>query len=102
MKMLCHIQAERTQSVLCALIRESCSMEIASADVQFAYQLHLIRGELQPILVSFHFFSLRTKVVKSHSPRKIPLYHGDKIFINDHLNKTNSDLVRKARLMVKK
>ena len=92
---------EDTISAVCSIMRESCNMEIAPADIKFAYRLHSVRNELRPILESLHSFSLRTKVVKSRRLRQQLLYHGVKIFIKNHITKINSDLVRKARLMVK-
>ena len=76
---------EDTINAVCSVIRESCNMEVASVDIQFAYRLRLVCGESLPLLVSFHSFSLRIKVVKSRCPRQQLLNHGDKIFINDHL-----------------
>lgn len=90
-----------TIRTVCSLLNEACKLTVSPSDIQFATRLKSKRAGPRPLLVGFNSTSLRTSVVTARQRGQTLSFAGSSIYINDHLTQLNSDLARKARLLVK-
>ncbi len=83
------------------LFQDSCGLTVDASDIQAAYRIQSKADGPRPLLVVFKSASIRASVMNARKPKETLKFHGNSIYINEHLTAANADLARRARQLVK-
>lgn len=93
---------ETNNSVECTVLdffRKDLNVDVSAEDISTAHRLRAgARDSVRPIIVRFVNRKTRNKVFSAKSQLKAT---GKRIFINEHLTKSNADIFYEARKMVR-
>ena len=99
------ISREDTIKYTCTVINEACGLTITPSDIHSAFRLKLNKSDAtgpRLVLVTFNSFSKRQMVIKARRPKQKLSFHGNLIYVNEHLTEINAKFARTARQFVKK
>ncbi len=97
-------KSEDVVSGICKVINDACNIVVQPDDILSAYRLQskVASNVSRPLVISFHSTKLRDSVIKARKPGQTLSYNKNNIYFSDYLTSFNSNLLRKAKDLVKK
>ena len=93
--------AEETEKTVLSLLNSQLHLSIRLSDISVAHWLKKKRGDNAPASIIIRFTNLKARNNVCHAHRGLKGCPMGKIFVNEYLTKSTSNLFRLARTLVK-